>query len=511
MSFDRVFPAPHIPSTHWTNDPQGFGLRDDDGESMAEYFTPLIIDGQDCGGDPVRRIPIENPADESIVGYLARASQGDMDRAIAAAQRGQAAWSAVNPHDRGKLLRKAAAALRAGAGETARRITLEHGKPLAEALGEINLCAETIDWFAEEARRSYGRVIPWRVSGVVPMVIREPVGIVAAFTPWNLPMLQVARKIAAGLAAGCAFIVKGPEEAPAGPVALVRAFLDAGLPSGALNLLFGDPAEISSYLVPHPAIAKISFTGSVPVGKQLAAMAGLHMKRATMELGGHAPAIICADADPVAAARALLPGKIRNAGQTCISPTRFIVHRSHYTRFIETFTPLLSATNVGNGMDEGVQMGPLVHARRLAAVDALVHDAVGKGARLMCGGQRLGNVGHFYAPTLLADVTPEMAVMNEEPFGPVAAVMPFDDLDEALVEANRLAVGLGAYAFAESAGTINRMSASIRAGMVRFNQLGAGGPELPFGGVGDSGYGWECGIEGLDAYLSSKLVSIGGV
>jgi succinate-semialdehyde dehydrogenase/glutarate-semialdehyde dehydrogenase len=339
------------------------------------------------------------------------------------------------------------------------------------------------------------------------MVVREPVGPVAAFTPWNFPINQAVRKVSAALASGCSVILKGPEETPASCAALVAAFADAGLPAGAFNLVFGAPAEISAYLIPHPTIKKISFTGSVAVGKQLAALAGSHMKRATMELGGHAPAIVFEDADVDRAVKILSASKFRNAGQICVSPTRFLIHESVYARFLAGFVEAAKAVKVGDGLEDGVVMGPLANSRRLEAMEALTADAASRGARVVCGGARIGNRGYFFEPTVLTEAPLDARIMNEEPFGPLAAISPFRDYDGVVEEANRLPYGLAAYAYTKSAKTMADIGRDIESGMVSINHHGLALPELPFGGVKDSGYGSEGGTEAMEAYLNAKLIT----
>ncbi len=404
-------------------------------------------------------------------------------------------------------MRKAADLLRERADTIARIMSQEQGKPLAEARIETLSAADIIDWFAEEGKRAYGRVIPARADGVLQAVIKEPVGPVACFTPWNFPINQAVRKISAALCTGCPVILKGPEDTPASCAELVRAFLDAGIPGDALSLVYGDPATISAYLIPHPVIRKISFTGSTVVGKQLAALAGQHMKRATMELGGHAPAIIFGDADVEKAVSILAPAKFRNAGQVCVSPTRFLVHDSLFDRFVEGFTAVAKGVKVGDGLTEGTTMGPLVHARRLEAVEALSADAEASGATLRTGGKRLGNQGNFFEPTVFTEVPLTARIMNEEPFGPIAAINRFSDDDEALKEANRLPYGLAAYAYTRSAERAAKVTNRVESGMISINHHGLALPETPFGGVKDSGYGSEGGPEALDAYLVTKFVS----
>jgi len=467
----------------------------------------LHIAGSWRDGAGGETLPVLNPATGEALGRVAVAGRADLDRALAAAERGFAAWRAVSAFERGKVLRRAGALMRERAEDIARLMTLEQGKPLAEARIETLAAADVMDWFAEEGRRAYGRVIPARSEGVMQLALREPVGPVAAFTPWNFPINQAVRKVSAALCTGCSVVLKGPEETPASPAALVRAFLDAGVPGDALSLVYGEPAIISAHLIPHPVIRKISFTGSVPVGKELAALAGRHMKRATMELGGHAPAIVFDDADVDTAVRVLAANKYRNAGQVCVSPTRFLVQERVYDRFVEGFVEASRTLRVGSGLEPGTGMGPLIHARRLEAVEALVADALERGATLRTGGQRIGNRGNFYEPTVLADVPLEARVMNEEPFGPVAAIRRFSDEDEALGEANRLPFGLAAYAYTGSAARASRVAGAVEAGMVSINHHGLALPETPFGGVKESGYGSEGGSEAIEAYLITKFVT----
>ena len=468
--------------------------------------TQLYIDGEwrpGRGG----QAPVPNPANEEAIGSHAVADQADLDDALAAAARGFEKWRRTSAFERAKLMRRGAELLRERNDSVARAMTMEQGKPLAESRMEAAASADVIDWFAEEGRRAYGRVIPARAPNVAQLVVKEPVGPVAAFSPWNFPINQAVRKISAALAAGCSIILKGPEDTPASCAALTAAFADAGLPAGVLNLVFGDPATISAYLIPHPTIRKISFTGSTAVGKQLASLAGLHMKRVTMELGGHAPAIVFEDADVDRAIKVLVPSKFRNAGQVCVAPTRFIVHESVYPQFVDGFVTAAKAIKVGDGLAEGVTMGPVAHARRLEAMEALTADAVSHGAKVACGGKRIGNRGYFFAPTVLIDVPMGARVLNEEPFGPIAVISAFHDYDAAIGEANRLPYGLAAYAYTKSAKTMADVGRDIESGMVSINHHGLALPELPFGGVKDSGYGSEGGAEAIEAYLNPKLIT----
>ena len=467
----------------------------------------LHIDGEWTNSASGATLDVMNPATGEVNGTLAHAGIPDLDRALAATTKGFAQWRKVSAFDRSKLLRKAADLLRSRADDIAKLMTLEQGKPVAEAKVEAVAGADVIDWFAEEARRIYGRLIPARAEGVYQMSLREPVGPVAAFTPWNFPINQANRKIAIALAAGCSIIVKGPEETPASCAALVRCYIDAGLPPGVVQLVFGTPAEISEYLIPHPVIRKVSFTGSTPVGKQLAALAGLHMKRATMELGGHAPAIVFDDADVVAATKQLAAAKFRNAGQVCISPTRFLVQEGVFDQFVEGFTTIAKSLKVGDGMEPGTQMGPLANPRRITAMETLIADAVQKGAEVKTGGKRIGNKGNFFEPTVMTGVNKEMRVMNEEPFGPLAVIAPFRGLDDVLEEANRLPYGLASYAFTRSTKSVAAIAAGVEAGMMTINHIGLALPEVPFGGIKDSGTGSEGGTEAIESYLNIKFVT----
>ncbi len=410
---------------------------------MGYVDTQLFINGQWQQPAEGRTLPVVNPATGKEIGRVAHAGRPDLDRALEAARKGFEIWRDMVPAERSKILRKAAALMRERAAEIAPLLTQEQGKPLVEAKGEALAAADIIEWFAEEGFRIYGRIVPSRTShSIRQMVLKDPVGPVAAFTPWNFPINQVVRKVAAALAAGCSILVKAPEETPAAPAALVKAFADAGLPPGVLGLVYGNPAEISSYLIPHPTIRKVTFTGSIPVGKQLAALAGQHMKRATKELGGHAPVIVCEDADIGLAVKTAAAAKFRNAGQVCISPTRFLVHKSVAGDFAQALAEHAKGLKVGDGLSEGTQMGPLANPRRMDAMSAFTEDAVKKGAKLLVGGQRIGTSGNFWQPTILADVPREAKVFNDEPFGPMAAIRPFETLEEAIAEANRLPYGL---------------------------------------------------------------------
>jgi succinate-semialdehyde dehydrogenase/glutarate-semialdehyde dehydrogenase len=474
----------------------------------AYPHTQLLIDGQWCDAADGRSLAVVNPATGAEIGRVAHASKADLDRALTAAQKGFATWRATPAVDRAKLMRQAAALLRERADAIAALMTQEQGKPLVESKGETLFAADIIEWFADEGRRVYGRLVPPRNLAVQQQVLKEPVGPVAAFTPWNFPINQVVRKVCAALSTGCSIIVKAPEETPASPAALIKAFVDAGVPAGVVGLVYGNPAEISSYLIPHPVIRKITFTGSTPVGKQLAAMAGQHMKRVTMELGGHAPVIVAEDADVALAVKAAGGAKFRNAGQVCIAPTRFLVHNSIRAEFERALVAQTNAHKVGDGLAQGTTLGPLANPRRLTAMQQFTEDAVQQGAKVLAGGERIGSAGNFFAPTVLSEVPLTAKVFNDEPFGPMAALRGFDTLDEAIAESNRLPYGLASYAYTRSLATAHQLAQRIEVGMLWVNQPALALPEMPFGGVKDSGYGSEGGPEALEAYLVTKSVSI---
>lgn len=467
----------------------------------------LYIDGEFVGGDGRRSQEIVNPATGRVIGHLPHATTGDLDRALSAAQRAFETWRHSSPLERSRVLRRVGELSRERVDQIARNITLEMGKPIAEARTEVTACADHCDWHAEECRRIYGRVIPPRSPSVRQMVLREPVGVCAAFTPWNFPFNQAIRKISAAIGAGCAIIIKGAEDAPSAVVAIARMFHDAGLPPGLLNVVWGVPAEVSEYLVRSPIVRKISFTGSTAVGKQLAALAGAHMKRVTLELGGHAPAIVFDDADIERAADMLATFKFRNSGQVCISPTRFYIQQKSYERFMARFLDRTHAIKLGDGLSPDTTMGPLAHARRLPAMSRFVSDGKERGGRVQTGGERVGDVGNYFSPTVLTDIPDDCLAMTEEPFGPIAVCVPFQDVEDALQRANSLPYALAAYAFTSSTKRSLAIQNGIEAGMVAINHFGVALPETPFGGIKDSGMGSEGGIETFDGYLLTKFIS----
>jgi succinate-semialdehyde dehydrogenase/glutarate-semialdehyde dehydrogenase len=467
----------------------------------------LFIDGQWLNGEGRKGEDVINPATGKVLGHLPHASKADLDMALAAAVKGFKVWKETSAYDRSKIMRRAAELLRERYDHVSKVQTQEQGKVYGESRAEVLTSADIIDWYAEEGRRAYGRIIPGRQKGVRQLVMQEPVGVVAAFTPWNFPTLTPVRKIAGALAAGCSIIIKAAEETPGSCVELVKCFADAGLPAGVLNLVFGVPAEVSEHLIPQKAVKKISFTGSVPVGKHLAGLAAKGMKRATMELGGHSPVVVFEDADPEKAADTIAAFKYRNSGQVCISPTRFYVHEKSYPKFLARFTEYAKGLKLGDGLEKGITMGPLANPRRLDAMDSFVKDAKDRGGKVVTGGERQGNQGFFFQPTIVTDVPDDSKIMTEEPFGPVAPIVTFKTVDEVIERANSLEFGLAAYAFTSSEKNAAAIGDALQSGMVGVNSVAISTPETPFGGIKESGYGSEGGMEGLQAYMNTKFIS----
>jgi succinate-semialdehyde dehydrogenase / glutarate-semialdehyde dehydrogenase len=456
----------------------------------------LFIDGQWLGGNGRRGEDVINPATEKPLAHLPHASQADLDAALEAAKKGFAVWRATSAYDRAKIMRKAADLMRERHDAISKVLVQEQGKVYPEARAEVITSADIIDWYAEEGRRAYGRIVPGRGKGVRQIVVQEPVGVVAAFTPWNFPTLTPARKIGGALAAGCSLILKASEETPGACVEMVRCFAGVGV-----------PAEISEHLIAKDDVRKISFTGSIPVGKHLATLAAKGMKRATMELGGHSPVVVFADADPEKSAETIAAFKYRNAGQVCISPTRFYVQEPVYDRFLSRFTEYAKSIKLGDGLEKGITMGPMANARRIDTMEAFVNDAKDHGGKIVTGGNRRGNQGYFFEPTVVTDVPDNSKIMTQEPFGPVAPVVTFKTFDEVVERANSLPYGLASYAFTSSAQTATNIADALQSGMVGVNSIAISTPETPFGGIKESGYGSEGGIEGLAAYLNTKFIS----
>lgn len=464
----------------------------------------LFVDGAWRSADTT--LDVVDPATEQIIGRLPVATTADLDDALAAAAAGFRVWSRTPPRDRADLIRAAAALMRERQEEIARSITLEHGKPLRESRLEVIRGCEFFEWDAGEAVRTYGRVIP-SAPGVRYVVHHQPIGPVAAFSPWNFPMSQPARKVAGALASGCSVILKAAEETPAGALHIARAFHDVGLPPGVLNLVFGRPADISGHLIPSDVIRMVAFTGSTAVGRHLTGLASDHMTPVLMELGGHAPVIVCEDTDVDAAATSCVVRKMRNAGQVCTSPTRFFVHERIFDRFVDVFTARARSLVVGNGFEPDVEMGPVANDRRLTALAELVDDARDAGAEVLTGGGRRDSAGYFFEPTVLANVPAHARVMQVEPFGPLAILNPVDSLDSAIEQANSVPYGLAAYGFTNRADYVDRLVEGVEAGNLSINTLEASLPETPFGGVKSSGYGREGGSEGLHHYMTVKTLS----
>lgn len=474
---------------------------------MPLRTVELFIDGQWRGASSGETLDVLDPATEAVIARVVVADEESIARALSSVADGFGRWRCSSAVRRQAVLRKAAEILRQRTELVAGLITDETGKPLAEAQTEVARCIDIFEWYADEARRSYGRIVPAQIPGLSQSVRYEPIGPVAAFSPWNFPASQAAKKLAAALAAGCSIVLKGPEEAPSGCAELVRALDEAGLETGAVALVFGRPAMIADRLICSDVTRKVSFTGSVPVGRQLAALAASQLKPCTLELGGHAPVIVCADVDPVALAPQLASLKFRNAGQVCVSPSRFFVHRDVHNRFAEAFVASASASVPMDGRAKGARLGPLSNSRRVQAMKDFVADAVGRGAKLECGGHAVGERGFFFAPTVLTGVPDDARVMREEIFGPVVPIASFATLEEAMVRSNSTAYGLAAYAFTSSAGQAEKIAAGLECGVISINHLAGSVAEMPLGGRRDSGYGSEGGPEGLQAYLVPKSIA----
>jgi len=473
---------------------------------MSYEKLELLIAGEFRQGSEGATEPVINPATEETLGEVPHASAADLDQALEASARGFKEWSATPPLKRQAVMEKAARLMEERHEAMARTLTMEMGKSLAESKGEIQFVIDLTRWYGEEGKRAYGRIVPARSAGVRQIVAKEPVGPCCAFVAWNFPGVNVIRKVAGALGAGCSIIIKPSEETPGTAVAIARCFHEAGLPAGALNVVFGVPDTVSRHILASWIPRKVSFTGSIPVGKHLQKLSADTLKRTTMELGGHAPVIIFDDADISRAIKMMGGFKYRNAGQVCISPTRFYVQDKVYNEFVDSFNEFAKSLKVGNGLDEGVVMGPLIAPRRLDVMEDFVADAKNHGAEIMTGGERMGNRGYFYAPTVMKDVPDSAKIMQEEPFGPLAPITHFNSFDEVVERANSLPFGLASYVFTSNGETANKMSSALEAGMVGVNNPFISTPETPFGGVNESGFGSEGGIEGLEAFQRTKLV-----
>ncbi len=467
----------------------------------------LLINGQFRQGSEGKNEPVYNPATGEVLGALPHASKADLDEALVASEKAYKIWRGETALSRQKTLEKACRILEDRFDEVAENLTKEMGKPLAEAKLELSVAIDVIRWYGEEGKRVYGRTVLPRMAGIAQTVRKDPVGPVIAFVAWNFPALNVVRKVAGALAAGCSVIIKPSEETPGTAIAIARALVEAGVPDGAVNMVFGVPAEVSEHLCSSPIPRKLSFTGSVPVGIHLQKLAAENMIKCTMELGGHSPVMVFEDCDIEKAAKIAAAGKYRNAGQVCVSPTRFFVQKSVHGKFVDAFVSEVDNLNIGDGMDDGITMGPLIADRRIDVMDDLVQDAVAQGANLLRGGSRLNRPGSFYAPTVLDNVSDDARIMNDEPFGPVAPIDSFTSVDEVIARANRLPFGLAAYAFTEDPALITRLKEDVETGLLAVNSTVVSVPETPFGGIKHSGYGSEGGIEGLEAFLTTRFVS----
>lgn len=470
----------------------------------------LFIDGEWRAASDGARLDVIDPASEEPIDSVPIATDADLDDALRAADRSWREWRGVDAWTRSATLRRVAGLLRERIEEMAVVLTEEQGKPVAESRGELGAAADQFDWYADEARRIYGRTVEGHSPTQRILVMRQPVGPVAAFTPWNFPALLPSRKIAPAIAAGCSIILKPAEEAPRTALGLAVACADAGVPSGIVNMVTGDPAHISAHLIGSDVIRKVSLTGSVPVGRLLLHLAADRILPVSMELGGHAPVLIFPDADLDRAAAICARGKFRNCGQVCIAASRFYVHSSVAASFTEKLVAQVASLRVGDGRDPSTEVGPLANARRRDAVEALVADAVGRGARVEIGGHRPDELprGYFYAPTVLSNVDPDSDVMRTEPFGPLAPIATFEDLEHALALANSTPYGLAGYVFARDTSTAFLAAEGLEVGMVGVNHLLLASAEIPFGGVKQSGFGREGGAEGIEPYTVTKYVNL---
>ena len=474
---------------------------------MAYEKLELLINGKWRQGSDNKAEPVYNPATSETIGDLPHASKADLDEALESNAEAFKSWRNEAPLNRQKIIENACRILESRSNEVAENLTKEMGKPLAEAKGELAIGLDVLRWYGEEGKRAYGRIVPSRMPGMSQTVLKDPIGPVIAFVAWNFPVMNVVRKVGGALAAGCTITIKPSEETPGTAIAIGRALMEAGLPAGVLNIVFGVPSEVSEHLCSSSIPRKLSFTGSIPVGKHLQKLAAENMIRCTMELGGHSPLMVFNDTDIAAAAKISVAGKFRNAGQVCVSPTRFLVQESVKDQFIKAVLDETNKIKVGNGLEDGIVMGPLIADRRIEIMDSFVKDAVDSGAELNLGGHRLNRDGSFYAPTVLSNVSDNAKIMNEEPFGPLLPIDSFKSVDEVIDRANRLEFGLASYAFTNDPKIVNALKSEIQAGLLAVNSTAVSTPETPFGGIKHSGYGSEGGVEGLDAFLVTRFIS----
>ena len=474
---------------------------------MSYEKLELLINGKWKMGSENKAEPVINPATNEVIGDLPHASKKDLDEALESNLEAFKLWKKESPLNRQKIIENACRNLESKFDQVATNLTIEMGKPLAEAKGELAVGLDVLRWYGEEGKRAYGRIVPSRMSNMSQTVLKEPIGPVIAFVAWNFPVMNVVRKIGGALAAGCTITIKPSEETPGTAIAIGRAFMDAGLPPGVLNIVFGVPSEVSEHLCGSKIPRKLSFTGSIPIGKHLQKLAADNMIRCTMELGGHSPLMVFDDTDIDMAAKISVAGKFRNAGQVCVSPTRFLVQDTVKEQFIRAVINETNKIKVGNGLDDGINMGPLIAERRIDVMKDFVNDAVENGANIEMGGNRMNLEGSFFAPTILTNVSDNTKIMNEEPFGPLLPIDTFNSVDEVIDRANRLDFGLASYAFSNDPKIVSFLKSEIQAGLLAVNSTVVSTPETPFGGIKQSGYGSEGGIEGLDAFLVTRFIS----
>jgi succinate-semialdehyde dehydrogenase/glutarate-semialdehyde dehydrogenase len=477
--------------------------------TAATQAARMFIDGQWCDAQDGKTVGVINPATEEIVAPMAFGSRADAKKAIEAAGRAMPAWMKLTAFDRAKILKKTADLMRERADDMARTLTMEQGKPLAEAKGEVLHSADTFEWFAEEGKRAYGQVIPNSAPGKKHVTLKHPIGVVGAISPWNFPLTLQSRKIAPALAVGCTIVCKPATQSPLILVKLFECMVDAGLPAGVANLVTGPAQDVADEFLENPIVRKISFTGSTEVGKQLMRGAADQVKRLSLELGGHAPFIVFPDADPEVGAKLAVMGKFRNNGQVCIAPSRFYVHSDVRKKFTEAAIEFTRALKVGNGLDAGIEIGPMFEKKALDSTQSLIDDAKGRGAKILTGGKKSDRFakGYFFEPTVIGDLPLDARIMTEEPFAPVLPVLDFSNLDDVIRAANNTRYGLAAYVFTNDLSIAWKMAEGLEAGIIGINDPVPATPQCPFGGMKESGYGRELGHEGLEAYLETKYVS----
>ncbi len=476
----------------------------------AGGYRQLYINGAWCDSGNGKRLSVINPATEESIGEVAFGTRADCKRAIEAAHLAMNSWAKLTSWDRAKILKKTAELMRNRADGIARTLTMEQGKPLAEAKAEVLHSADTFEWFAEEGKRAYGQVIPNSAPGKRHLTIKHPVGVVGAIGPWNFPITLQARKIAPALAVGCTIVCKPASQTPLSLINVFDCLIDAGLPKGVANLVMGPAGDIAAEFLENPIVRKISFTGSTEVGKQLMRGAANQVKRLSLELGGHAPFIVFPDADPEVVAKAAVIGKFRNNGQVCISPSRFFVHRDIEKRFTEAAVEAARALKLGNGLDAGTEIGPMFEKKAMDNTVELVNDAAGRGSKLLTGGKRCDRFtkGYFFEPTILNKIAADAKILTEEPFAPIMPILDFSKLEEVIAAANNTKYGLAAYVFTNDLSIAWKMAEGLEAGIIGINDPVPATPQCPFGGMKESGLGRELAHEGLEAYLETKFISM---